>query len=296
MPEMPEIQAHAERMTTAIGSAELVKFELLNFAGLKTFNPAADAAVGASLTGVGRRAKSLLIAFDNGHTHVVHLMQGGRLRPDPKRSKKPRNGIARWVFALDGPDGPVEEAWLLTEAGTERKAGVWAVDGDPLEQEPLSNLGPEAIDLSRDEFATLIGAQSRRLHGVLRTQGIVSGLGRMLANEILFRAGISPFANASKLDEDELDRLHAAMLAAVEEATAHERTLDDIGKSDDRPSLVHNRAGEPCLGRHGKGKKATACDDTIRTVEYRKYTVFYCPTHQTNGKTLADNTTSKFLK
>lgn len=295
MPEMPEIQAHAERMTEAIGSAELVKFELLNFAGLKTFAPAADAAVGSSLTGVGRRAKSLLMGFDNGHTHVVHLMQGGRLRPDPKRSKKPRNGIARWVFALDGPDGPVEEAWLLTEAGTERKAGVWAVDGDPLTQDPLASLGPEAIALDRDEVAALISQQSRRLHGVLRTQGIVSGLGRMLANEILFRAEISPFANASKLSDDELDRLHAAMLAAVEDATAHERTLDDIGKSVDRPSLVHNRAGEPCLGLDGKGEK-TGCGDTIRTVEYRKYTVFYCPTHQTNGKILADNTTSKFLK
>ncbi len=292
MPEMPEVQAHAERMTAALAGAELEKFELLNFAGLKTFNPPPDGAVGAKLESIGRRAKSLLIGFDNGHTHVVHLMQGGRLRPDPKRSKKPRNGIARWVFTMEGPDGPVSEAWLLTEAGTERKAGVWVFDGDPTEHEPLSKLGPEAIDLSRDEFAELLGAQSRRLHGVLRTQGVVSGLGRMLANEIIFRAGISPFANASKLSDDEYDRLHESMIAAVTEATEHERTLDDIGKSIDRPSMVHNRSGEPCLGKIGRKK----CTDTIHTVEYRKYTVFYCPTHQTSGKILADNTTSKFLK
>jgi formamidopyrimidine-DNA glycosylase len=31
-------------------------------------------------------------------------------------------------------------------------------------------------------------------------------------------------------------------------------------------------------------------------VEYVRYTVAYCPTCQTSGKVLADNTTSKFLK
>ncbi len=56
--------------------------------------------------------------------------------------------------------------------------------------------------------------------------------------------------------------------------------------SADRPSNVHNRAGEAC----------PQCGDTVRTVEYSRYTVAYCPTCQTGGKVLADNTTSKFLK
>jgi formamidopyrimidine-DNA glycosylase len=289
MPEMPEVQAHAERLTDALAGRELVKFELLNFAALKTFNPPADAAVGHRVTTVGRRAKYLLIGFENGHTHVVHLMQGGRLRPDPKRSKKPRLGLARWVFSGDdeaGPEADGDSAWLLTEAGTERKAGVWAVDGDPLPQDPLTGLGPEADALTRDGLGELLAGHSRRLHGLLREQPVIAGLGRMLANEIIYEAKLSPFANASKLGDDQIDRLHAALGDVVERATDHERTLDDIGKSIDRPSKVHNRSGEPCTG----------CDDTIRTVEYRRYTVYYCPTEQTDGKLLADNTTSKFLK
>ncbi|MGH1488993.1 MAG: DNA-formamidopyrimidine glycosylase family protein, partial [Acidimicrobiales bacterium] len=264
---MPEVQAHAERLTDALAGKTLTKFELLNFAALKTFNPPADGAVGHKLTGVGRRAKYLLLQFDNGHTHVVHLMQGGRLRPDPKRSKKPRLGLARWVFSDGDGDSANEEAWLLTEAGTERKAGVWAVDGDPLPQDPLLGLGPEADQLTRDELAELLSAHSRRLHGLLREQKTITGLGRMLANEILYEARLSPFANASKLDDEQLDRLHAALQSVVARGTDHERTLHDIGKSADRPSKVHNRSGEPCLD----------CDDTIRTVEYRRYTVYYCP-------------------
>ncbi len=108
----------------------------------------------------------------------------------------------------------------------------------------------------------------------------------MLTNEILYEAALSPFVNASKLGDDDLDRLHAALVQVCGAALEHERTLDDIGSSADRPSKVHNRAGESCLD----------CDDTIRTVDYRAYTVYYCPTRQTGGKVLADNSTSKFLK
>ncbi|MGI9616881.1 MAG: DNA-formamidopyrimidine glycosylase family protein [Acidimicrobiales bacterium] len=284
MPEMPEVQAHAERLTSALAGATLVKFELLNFAALKTFDPAADAAVGKRLKVVERRAKYLLLRFDDELTHVVHLMQGGRLRLDPKRPKKPKLGLARWIF--DDTTSGVEEAWMLTEAGSERKAGVWAVAGEPVGQDPLTGLGPEADAMTRDELATILGANSKRLHGLLRDQRTIAGLGRMLANEICYEAAISPFANAKKLTDAEVDRLHTTIGEVVARATDHERTLDDIGKSADRPSKVHNRAGEPCLD----------CDDTIRTVEYRRYTVFYCPTRQTGGKLLADNTTSKFLK
>jgi len=59
-----------------------------------------------------------------------------------------------------------------------------------------------------------------------------------------------------------------------------------MSSSKDRPGRVHHRTGEPC----------PVCGDTIRAVEFSGYTVNYCPTCQTGGKVLADNTTSKFLK
>lgn len=299
MPEMPEVQAHAERMTEALAGATLTKFQLINFAGLKTFSPAPDAAVGSTLIEVGRRAKYLVLRFDNGHNHLVHLMQGGRLRVDPKQTRKPRSGVARWVFAHEGEGRTAEEAWLLTEAGNERKAGVWALDSSKVsieEQEPLNRLAPPAELLSAGELGAVFAQNSMRLHGLLRSQKIVSGLGRMLANEICFLAGVSPFANVSKLDEPSVASLHNAIAEAVNAGLRHERTLEDIGKSADRPSRVHNRNGELCVGVDCAGPGTGPCTNTIATVEYRNYTVFYCPTRQTDDKLLKDNTTSKFLK
>ena len=97
MPELPEIQAHAERLTTAFGGKELTGFRALSFTALKTFAPKPDDAYGRPLDGVGRRGKYLLLHFGD-LTFVVHLMQGGRLKPDEKQSAKPRGGLARWIF------------------------------------------------------------------------------------------------------------------------------------------------------------------------------------------------------
>jgi formamidopyrimidine-DNA glycosylase len=191
MPELPEVDAHAERLTTAYAGSELRRFEPLSFTALKTYDPPPDAAVGRALDEVTRRGKHLLLRFGD-VTFVVHLMQGGRLKPDTGKSKRPRNGVARFVFAGTAP--PL----LLTEAGTEHKAGVWVVRGDPLAQPPLDDLGPEATDLDAEALGALLAAHPMRLHTFLRDQGILAGIGRRLANEVCHRARLSPFARAGR--------------------------------------------------------------------------------------------------
>lgn len=278
MPELPEIQAHAERLDAAFAGAPLEKFTALAFTALKTATPAPDAAYGQELVFVGRRGKHLLLDFGT-VTFVVHLMQGGRLKPDEKQSAKPRFGQARWRFA----DG---RALLLTEAGTERKAGVWVVAGDPEEQAPLAGLGPDADTIDKPTLAGLLADHPMRLHGFLRDQHLIAGLGRLLANEVCHRARLSPFANTAKLDSDDVGQLAEAIQVCLNEGLAFERGLTEMSSSADRPSHVHHRIGEAC----------PECGDVVRAVEYSRYTVAYCATCQTNGKVLADNTTSKFLK
>ena len=275
---MPELQAHAERLTDEFGGAELATFRPISFTALKTYAPQPDEAYGTALARVGRRGKYLRLEFPP-LTFVVHLMQGGRLKPDEKQSPKPRGGLARWVFADD-------RALLLTEAGTEKRAGVWAVAGDVETQDPILGLGPDAETLDAAALAPILVEHSARIHGVLRNQQVVAGRGRRLANEICHTAKLSPFANAAKLTPEEVERLAAAIHTECEASLAYERGRDDMSSSKERPGAVHHRAGEDC----------PVCGDTVRAVEYRSYTVNYCATCQTGGKVLADNTTSKFLK
>jgi formamidopyrimidine-DNA glycosylase len=278
MPELPEVQAHAERLTAQFAGTKLKKFVPLTFTALKTALPRPDAAYGLPLESVGRRGKYLLLQFEP-VTFIVHLMQGGRLLVDVKQSAKPRNGQARFVF-VDAP------ALLLTEAGTERRAGVWCIANGELDGPPLNRLGPEALDVTPESLAESFKTTNMRIHGYLRDQHQIAGLGRMLANEVCHRAKISPFAMTGKLGADGAAAIVTAIHEAVEEGLAYERTRPEMSSSKDRPGRVHGRIGEPC----------PVCGDTIRSVSYSGYTVAYCPTCQTGGKILADNTTSRFLK
>ncbi len=279
MPELPELQAHAERLTDGWAGAELTGFRALSFTALKTASPAPDLAVGHPLLEVGRRGKYLLLGFEP-VTFVVHLMQGGRLEPDPKLSAKPRGGLARWLF------GDERTALLLTEMSKEKRAGVWVVAGDPRSHPPLHDLGPDATELDRDLLDQRLALSSMRVHGWLRHQGMVAGIGRRLSNEICHTARLSPFTLTSKLTAEERDRLLAAIHSCIQESLAYERTRDSMSSSKDRPGAVHHREGQAC----------PVCGDAVRAVRYSSYTVNYCATCQTGGKVLADNTTSRFLK
>jgi len=279
VPELPEVQAHAERLTEAYRGDALARFQPITFTALKTAVPAPDGAYGHPLERVGRRGKYLLLEFAP-LTFIVHLMQGGRLKDDEKQSPKPRGGQARWRFE----DG---RALLLTEAGTERRAGVWCVPaGDELTSPPLVDLGPEAMEVTPAELAGRFAEHPMRLHTFLRNQRCIAGIGRRLANEVCHRAKLSPFAATVKLGLDGAEKVVAAIHDAVDEGLAFERGRSDMSASADRPGRVHKRTGEPC----------PVCGDTIREVQYSSYTVSYCPTCQTGGKVLADNTTSRFLK
>jgi formamidopyrimidine-DNA glycosylase len=279
VPELPEVQAHAERLADRFAGRVLVRFRPLKFTALRTALPAPDDAYGQPLLGVGRRGKYILLEFESVQ-FAIHLMQGGRLIVDEKQSAKPRGGQARFVF----DEGP---ALLLTEQGTERRAGVWCLPHDSaLESPPLDVLGPEADTVTAEQMVELFSKKNQRIHGFLRDQRSIAGLGRRLSNEICHRAKISPFAMTGKLGIGGATKVVDAIRATIDEGLAYERTRTDMSSSKDRPSDVHARTGDPC----------PVCGDAVRAVEYSGYTVNYCATCQTDGKVLADNTTSKFLK
>ena len=279
MPELPEVRVHAERLTADYAGHTLTGFTALSFTALKTYAPSPETAFGQELVGVTTRGKYLVMDFGTA-AFIVHLMQGGRLAPDPKLSKKPRGGLCRWRF--DGRD-----ALLFTEAGTEHKAGVWVVEPPASEAEVLAHLGPEADQVSREDLDRILDeAKGARLHGAVRDQHRLAGLGRRLANEICWTANLSPFAACSKIDGDGRDRLHEAIGSCIADSIEDERQRDHMVKSAQRLAHVHHRKGDAC----------DRCGDVIREVSYNAYQVDYCATCQTSGKVLADNTTSKFLK
>jgi len=285
MPELPQMQALAERLDSELGDRALVGVEPIGFSSLKTVRPAPDIMVGRVLTRVGRRGKYLVATFDDGHRLLIHLSQAGRLdlEDPPKTTRGGKGGVVRLRFA--GRSREVGPAVLVREFGTERKAAWWVLA--PGDDGPLVGLGPEPESPAFADFV-LHGSDNRRIHTWLRDQRTVVGVGRGYSDDALWRAGLSPYSTLARLDDRARRRLLDAVLAVLADGLAKERTRAG-GLSE--PKLggnfeVHGRAGTPC----------PRCGAELRRVSYESHEVVYCPPCQTGAKVLADRRMSRLLK
>src|SRR5437762_10944160 len=142
VPELPEVQALAERLDAVLAGASFDRADVLQFSSQKTFAPRPTELHGARLERVGHRGKFTLLEFEGGARLLFHLSQGGRVDvEDPPKATKPRGSVLR-IRAAGRP------SVLVKEFGKERKAGWWCLA--PGDDGPLEKLGPEALS---EEFA-----------------------------------------------------------------------------------------------------------------------------------------------
>jgi formamidopyrimidine-DNA glycosylase len=276
MPELPEMQALAERLGEHIQGKTLRRIEPLQFSALKTVSPGPQELFGKEVSEVGRRGKYVWLDFD-GPRLLFHLSQGGRVDiEDPAKTTRPKGSVARFVFV-----GP---AVLIKEYGTDRKAGWWVLAAG--DDGPLVKLGPEP---DSEEFAELIrsGDDNRRIHTMLRDQKTVAGLGRGYTDDALHHAKLSPYASLKSLDKKERGRLLKSIAAVLKDGLKNERK-----RTGGLPTKVgdhwriHNKYGQPC----------PECGSDLRRVSYESHEVTYCPTCQTDGKVLADRRMSRLIR
>jgi len=286
VPELPEVEITARRLSEAVTGAVVESALAPGLNALKTFDPPLQAVEGRTLAGVGRRGKHLTIAVEDDLVLLVHLMSSGRLQLFDKRASL-RDRSSRLLLRLAG-DPPTREL-RLREFGTKQAAWVKLLRADALEaDEAIATLGPEAWPAPPADLAERLRAP-RPLHGVLRDQRVIAGIGRSWVDEILWTAELSPFKRGDDLEPEEAERLGQVIAEVLDGAIAHyERVLHGPSLPDKLPMplQVHRRAGEPC----------PRCGTTIEAVHYEDYVMCYCPKEQTGGRVLKDRRLSRLLK
>jgi formamidopyrimidine-DNA glycosylase len=277
VPELPEVQALAERLDAAVAGSAFTGADPLQFSSLKTVTPRASELAGRTLERVGRRGKFVIFGL-GGPRILVHLSQGGRIDVEsPPKTTKPRGAVVRLRFEE-------RPSVLVKEFGRERKAGWWVLAAG--DDGPLEKLGPEP---DSQAFASMVleGDDSRRVHTFLRDQRTVAGIGRGYADDILHRARLSPYASLGSLSGQEREGLLATVREVLDEATEIERRrVGGLPTKIGDHFTVHGRYGTSC----------PVCGDDLRRVSYESHEVTYCPTCQTGGKILADRRLSRLIR
>jgi formamidopyrimidine-DNA glycosylase len=282
MPELPEVEIAARRLSAALEGAEVESALATGVATLKTYDPPLDSLEGRTVEGVGRVGKMLRPDFSGDLSLLIHLMSAGRLQLFDKRASM-KDRRSRLRVRIEGG-----RELRLREFGSRQSAWAKLLPSDEVAaDEMVATLGPEAWPAPPlAQFAELID-QPRHLHPLLRSQRTISGIGRSWVDEILWRAKLSPFKKGSELDEDEVAALHGALGVLGEAIDHYEEVIGEtIPDKMPMPLQVHRREGEPC----------PRCGTTIEAVFFSEHQTNYCPQCQTGGRVLKDRRLSKLLK
>ena len=268
MPEGPEIKRAADKIA-AILDGEVIDRCFIQPAGLRRYRPVLT---GARVEAVRPRGKALLTRFDNGLTLYSHNQLYGRWYTT-RRDKPPSTNRSLRIALHTN----THSAWLYSASE------IAILDDDALQAHPfLQRLGPDILDPSLHWRDILHQLQSplfnrRSLARLYLDQHFIAGIGNYLRTEILFFAGLSPWAKPIELSLAELGKLARCTL------TVTQRAYQTGGITN--PVKYHRRLKSQ--GKHREvyrfatferdGKACYQCDTRIKRVEISARRLFYCP-------------------
>lgn len=223
MPELPDLEVFAINLEKAFKNKTLEQLNVIVHKKLNvTEKRLRDALEGHKLTAVRRVGKTLQLHFGGGNILGLHLMLHGRLVPVGEEPVKFQ--ILQFVFT--GGD-----AFALTDFQKQATPTL-----NPPDSAVPDALSPE-FDLSYLKKVT--GKKPTTIKQVMMDQKVVRGIGNAYADEILWKARISPMSVASKIPEARLKDLHEAIGSVLREEIVNlTKALPEVYDTEIRDFLV----------------------------------------------------------
>jgi formamidopyrimidine-DNA glycosylase len=247
MPELPEAERARLQIERAL-DREIVAVDDSDTYVCRPHAPGDIAAglIGHKLTAAHRRGKFLWADTDHDGPELgLHLGMAGHIVIDEPPHP-------RWDrFSLEFADGG------RLALRDRRRLGRALLAPD------FSHVGPDAADVTRAAFRAKIGRGNAPIKARLLDQGAISGIGNLLADEILWRAGLNPRRSTGSLSEEELDRLRREMRGAVRSAVKQ-------GGAHTGKLIPHRERGGTC----------PKCGTTLERATIGGRTTFWCPVDQ----------------
>ncbi len=181
---------------------------------------------------------------------------------------------ARPDQALDGPEDRYDRVVFDMGTGSliyrdQRKLrGLWLADTEDEIAAVLGRQGPDALGLTGSRLSDRLQGHRRSLKAVLMDQSVIAGLGNMLSDEVLWRAGIHPVRQFASLDAEERPRFYQSLRAVLRASVKEAR----IPRSKRWLSSERNPGG-----------RCPRCHSELRTSRLAGRTSYWCPVCQAEG-------------
>jgi len=270
VPELPEVETTRRGIAPAlIGHSVIdviVRERRLRWPIAANFEASVQ---GQTVRTVSRRAKYILIGFDNG-TLILHLGMSGSLRlTQPTAALKTHD---HWDLRLDS-------GWLLRFHDPRRFGSLhWTAD-DPDLHPLLKKLAPEPLSekFNADYLYRATRKRSVAIKQLIMNSQLVVGVGNIYASEALFRAKIAPRRAARRITKVEADKLvrsiKAVLAAAIKTGGT---TLRDYVNADGAPGYFRQKL----FVYERKGVACRICKSPIKQFTQGQRSTYWCSTCQ----------------
>jgi len=286
MPELPEVETTALDLKRKVlqrtfldiwtDAPKLIKKP-------KSFNQFKKELIGEKIKDIKRKGKFILIELTHNKVLLIHQKLSGHLLVGvwEKKNKKwipkyegplndPMNRFIHIVFWLD-------KGLMLALSDLRKFARVELWDKNELENsKTLQELGPDPLEKSFtfEKFREIIKNQKRKIKQVLMDQKLISGIGNIYSDEILFRAGVNPFRKANTIKEEELKKMYKTMKSLLKKAIKlGGESFSDYRRPNgskggfEKERKVYRREGQPCF----------VCGTKIERKKIGGRSTYFCP-------------------
>ncbi|MEV7993235.1 DNA-formamidopyrimidine glycosylase family protein [Streptomyces sp. NPDC086077] len=255
MPELPDVEAFRKVFESCASGRVVRRVEVRDTGVLHGMSARRlrEALEGRRFGKPERHGKWLLARTGGGHTLMLHFGMTGSLvceRPDDAAEPHDRVlfTVSRDRQLRFRDQRKLQGLWLADDAGVAR-----LLDGQ----------GPDAMAVGREEFGAALAARRGALKTALTDQSVVAGLGNLLADEILWRAGLRPAARACDLTEADRRRLYTRMRATL-------RSAIGAGRVPPRDSWLTGHRDDP-------DPHCPRCGTPLRRSRLAGRTTVWCP-------------------
>lgn len=264
MPERPDLDYFVPVLAKELRGAVVSQVRVRKPVVLRVavVDPLDEAIIGATIGEVTRRAHFVL--FDLGKREVVvSPMLAGRFTIARVGDKDPGD----LAVALSFQDGRE-----LRYRDDVQMGKFYVIDKGDWRQVPgLEHIGVDVLDakkFTRKVFRGIARQRRDQVKVFLMDKTALDAMGNAYADEVLFAAGIHPKTMVKKLSDEDLDRLHDAIVDVLGAARAEiakrkppiDEKLRDFLK-------VRNKHGAPC----------PRCGGKIRKAGVHGHDAFFCP-------------------
>jgi formamidopyrimidine-DNA glycosylase len=291
MPELPEVQTIVNDLNKKVKGLTITdvwtdwpKYFRCSKGGFEGFRKNVK---GRKITKIWRIGKNIIFDLSGGKEMLIHQKLTGHLLIGiwnlesgiwiPKEKGPLAEKVNNYIHVMFW----LSNGTMLALSDLRKFAKILVVDEKDFKNlEDVKNIGPDPLKPSFGfkEFKNLMAKKRGVIKKILMDQNVISGIGNIYADDILFVARIHPLKKIEKLSDEELKAIFNAVKKVLTKAvklrgTSTSDYRDTAGKEGNYGNvrLVYQREGEKC---------PRGCGGIIKRIKLGGRSAHFCPACQ----------------